>query len=81
MAHISQFQSTPNSLEYYRNPTKGKIKFGNGALHYRDIPFEKCFDKNGNQLLKVKLSDDCLIYYYIGVDNRKGLKYKLVQID
>ena len=81
MLHKSQFHSIPNSLEYYRTPTPDEIKFGHGTLHYRDVPFEKCFDEDGTQLLKVKLSDDNLIYYYNCVDNRKGLRLKIVQMD
>lgn len=80
MAHISQFYNKPNTLEYSRNPTMEEIKFGHGTVHYREIPFNKCFDENGNQLLKIKFSDDNLTYYYNCVEKRKGLKLKTVQI-
>lgn len=64
MNNFLDYQPKPEILVYFRNPTKAEIKFGHGALHYRDFEFEKCFDKNGNLKLKIRASDDNHIYYY-----------------
>jgi hypothetical protein len=61
--HISKCLIKPETLEYWRNPTKEEIKFGYGATHYRDFDFENCFDEDGFQKVKVKASDDGLIYH------------------
>jgi hypothetical protein len=42
---------------------KEEINFGHGAIHYRSFNFECCFDENGFQKLKVRVSDDGLIYH------------------
>ena len=57
-----------------RRPTKEDIKFGHGAIHYRDFKFENCFDKDGFLKLKVKSTDDDLIYYYTGLHYLNKLK-------
>ncbi|GEM53830.1 hypothetical protein B0A58_14840 [Flavobacterium branchiophilum NBRC 15030 = ATCC 35035] len=64
MIHKSQIHKKPKVLEYWRKPTKAEIKFGYGATHYRDFDFEDCFDADGYLKLKVRASDDNLIYYY-----------------
>ena len=68
MTNINQFLTKPNVLNYFRKPTKAEIKFGHGALHYRDFEFEKCFDENGNLKLTVRATDDGLLYYYSGIE-------------
>ena len=68
MTHISQYFNKPETLSYWRNPTKEDIKFGHGAIHYRDFEFEKCFDENGFIKEKVKSIDDDLIYFNVYVD-------------
>jgi hypothetical protein len=80
MTHKSDFLTKLKYLEYFRNPTKEEIKFGHGALHYRDFEFKKCFDENDYQKLKVKASDDGLIYYYVGLDYYNNLKFQTIQI-
>lgn len=82
MPHISKFYSIPKTLEYLRKPTKSEIKFGHGAIHYRDFDFEKCFDEDGNQKLKVKASDDGLIYHYKGMEYfiTSKLKYQILKV-
>jgi hypothetical protein len=57
------------TLEYWRNPTKGEIKFGYGALHYRDFPIDECFDKDGLLHLKFRAKNDGLLYYYVGLES------------
>ena len=80
MAHKSEILIKPDYLEYFRKPTKEDIKFGYGALHYRDFEFDKCFDENGNQKLKVKASDDGLIYYYTGLDYYDKLRFQKIEV-
>jgi hypothetical protein len=41
--HISKCLIKPETLKYWRNPTKEEIKFGYGAIHYRSFDFESCF--------------------------------------
>lgn len=75
-----QFLIQPKQLAYWRNPTKEDIKFGYGAIHYRDFDFEKCFDENGIQKLKIRASDDRLIYYYSGQEYFTTSKAKLEKV-
>ncbi len=63
---IKNFIEKPKTISYWRNPTKEDIKFGYGATNYRDFEFEKCFDENGFLKLKMRASDDKLIYHYCG---------------
>ena len=50
MIHVTQIAIKPQSIEYWRKPTKEEIKFGYGAIHYREFDFDTCFDKNGYRL-------------------------------
>lgn len=59
----------PLYLEYWRKPTLEEIKFGHGALHYRDFEFDKCFDQHNNLILKARASDDNLIYFYSNIEH------------
>jgi hypothetical protein len=77
---IDSFIIKPKELTYWRNLTKEDIKFGHGAIHYRDFHFEKCFDDDGIQKLKMKASDDKLIYYYCGQEYFTTSKAKLKKI-
>ena len=59
----------PNILiEYHRQPTKGEIKFGEGAIHYRDFPIEQILKTDMFGLKRFKKwfvsKDDGLRYYY-----------------
>lgn len=54
----------PQVITYWRNPTKEEIKFGYGAIHYRDFEFDECFDENNELKINIKASDDKLIYHY-----------------
>lgn len=54
-------------ITYHRKPTPSEIKFGYGATHYRDFPFDECVkgvSKSGLPILKqrLKAKDDGLIY-------------------
>ncbi len=68
MIHISNVINKPETITYWREPTKEEIKFGYGTLHYKDFEFDKCFDQNGYLKLKVRASDDKLIYFEAGTE-------------
>jgi hypothetical protein len=51
-------------IEMHRKPTKGEIKFGEGATHYRCFPIGDVLDKKGNIKQWIKAKDDSLRYYY-----------------
>ncbi len=80
MIHLSQITNKPKTIKYWRNPTKEEIKFGYGALHYREFNFENCFDAYGNLKLRIKASDDGLIYYNAGIEYHTTSKSKLQKI-
>lgn len=56
-------------VTYHREPTRGEIKFGEGATHYRDFPLEQVVNRKKsttNGVLKLKrwlVADDGLRYY------------------
>lgn len=52
------------AVTYHRQPTKGEIAFGYGAIHYRDFPVAQCC-KRGTRVLKqwFVAKDDGLRYY------------------
>ena len=52
------------SIELHRKPTKGEIKFGEGATHYRNFLIGEVLDKKGNIKKWVKTNDDLLRYYH-----------------
>ncbi len=80
MIYLSQITNKPKTIKYWRNPTKEEIKFGYGALHYREFNFENCFDAYGNLKLKIKASDDGLIYNNTSNDYCTKSKSKLQKI-
>ncbi len=49
-------------VTYHRNPTVSEIKFGYGAIHYRDFDLKDCIDKEGYVKMIFKSKDDGLIY-------------------
>jgi hypothetical protein len=53
-----------SKVDYHRPPTKGDIKFGNGATHYRTFAVEECCHP-GTRILKrwFVAQDDGLKYY------------------
>lgn len=53
-----------SAVTYHREPTKTEIRFGHGAIHYRDFTVEECTHP-GTRVLKhwFKSPDDGLRYY------------------
>lgn len=51
-------------ITYHRKPTKGEIKFGHGATHYKDFDLELCVKKDGNYKTWLVCPIDGLRYYY-----------------
>jgi len=62
--HISQVRKGVKIIPYFRNPTEEEIKFGYGAIHYRDFYLKKCFNSDGFLRSSIIAKND-------------GLKYKL----
>ena len=56
------------TFEYWRNPTKEDIKFGHGAIHFRDFGIDDCYTNEGILQLKFKPKDDGLLYYACGYE-------------
>lgn len=65
------------TYSYWRNPTKGEIKFGHGAIHYRDFDREQCFNEDGTFKLALKAKDDRLKYYSCDYEYFTTSKYKI----
>jgi hypothetical protein len=78
--HKNAFLTKPQILTYWRNPTKENIKFGHGAIHYKDFDFDICFDKNNLLILKAKASYDGLIYYSADLEYFTNSKSKVQTI-
>lgn len=56
-------KTTP--ITYHRNPTIGEIKFGEGAIHYKDFDRETCWNYKKDQPKKwLYCPFDGLRYYY-----------------
>ena len=49
--------------EYRRQPTKGEIRFGEGAVHYRTFAVEECCFPGTRFLKAWFVADDGLRYY------------------
>lgn len=49
-------------LTYHRKPTESEIKFGHGAIHYRDFDCHEYQKKDGTIKKRIKAKDDGLIY-------------------
>lgn len=49
------------NITYWRNPTTFEIKFGYGAIHYREFPKEECTKPDGKIKQWIK-ADDGLRY-------------------
>ncbi len=51
------------SVTYHRNPTPAEVRFGEGAVHYRDFPVAECCLPNSRSLKRWIVADDGLRYY------------------
>lgn len=49
-------------LTYHRKPTASEIKFGHGAIHYREFNQGDFLNKKGKIKKRIKAKDDGLIY-------------------
>jgi hypothetical protein len=49
-------------ITYHRKPTEYEIKFGYGAIHYRDFTQDEFLKKDGTIKSRIKAKNDGLIY-------------------
>lgn len=50
-------------IEYHRKPTASEIKFGEGAIHYKDFNLDVCMKDNGDYKEWLVCPIDKLRYY------------------
>lgn len=50
-------------ITYHRNPTRGEIRFGEGAVHYKDFDREACVKPDGKLKVWLVCPQDGLRYY------------------
>lgn len=67
MSDLKHYQSATNFYVYgiltcWRNPTKWEIKFGEGAIHYRDFTTEEIGRNKKGELKKWFIANDGLRY-------------------
>lgn len=58
------YTTEKNKVTYHRQPTKGEIKFGEGAIHYKDFDLDQVVKKDGNCKKWIVCPIDKLRYYY-----------------
>lgn len=69
MIHYTQLNPEIKEITYWRNPTKEEIKFGHGAIHYRDFEIQNCINEEGYLKKTFKADDDQLNYkFYWEID-------------
>ncbi|OFX21041.1 MAG: hypothetical protein A2033_10460 [Bacteroidetes bacterium GWA2_31_9] len=74
---IFQSFKKAKTLTYWRNPTKEEIKFGYGAIHYRDFETEECFNEDKTLKLALIAKDDGLKYYSCNFEYFITKSYKI----
>lgn len=52
----------PKTFTYHRKPTESEIRFGHGAIHYKDFSFDESHKKDGSLKKRLKCNVDGLIY-------------------
>lgn len=62
MIHLKQINPEIKEITYWRKPTKEEIKFGHGAIHFRDFEIQNCINEEGYIRETLKANDDKLIY-------------------
>jgi len=63
MKHTLPVREDVTTVTYHRNPTKGELTFGEGAIHYRDFDVEECCHDNTRVLKAWFIANDGLRYY------------------
>jgi hypothetical protein len=59
-----QFQNR-TTITYHRNPTKYEIKFGEGAIHYKEFTLDECWNDKKDDFKRWLICPvDGLRYYY-----------------
>lgn len=53
----------PGNIVYYRQPNPGEIRFGHGAIHYREFTRDECQKPDGTLKKWFKSPDDKMRYY------------------
>lgn len=81
MIHLSQPHRKATHITYWRNPTKAEIKFGHGAIHFRDFDFKLCFNEAGYLKYRAKATDDNLIYHVYGMEYFATSQAKLEKLE
>ncbi len=51
-------------VTYHRSPTASEIRFGYGAIHYRDFTVDECVHKSTRKLKKWFVAKDDGLRYY-----------------
>jgi hypothetical protein len=62
--HISQVQSEGKTITFQRKPSPWEVKFGYGAMHYREFEISELLDKKGYIKRRIKAKNDGLVYTY-----------------
>jgi hypothetical protein len=64
LKHRCPVRAEVTQLTYHRGPTPGEVRFGHGAIHYRDFPVEDCCFP-GTRIMKrwFVAEDDGLRYF------------------
>lgn len=57
-------QDDEREVQYHRNPTKGEVRFGYGAIHYRSFPASECYKPGTTTLKRWFVSPDDKLRYY-----------------
>lgn len=60
---ISSRVNSDDTMTYHRNPTKYELKFGYGAIHYREFPISEVVKPDGRIKKWFVSPDDGLRYY------------------
>ena len=61
--HVKKFEEVlaefdaNNQVTYWRNPTESEIKFGHGAIHYREFKWSECTKADGTLKKWLKADD------------------------
>lgn len=62
--HISQVRREVKTITFHRKPTSWEIKFGYGAMHFREFEISELLDENGFIKNRIRAKNDGLVYTY-----------------